>query len=61
MSTPNKKVIFGILGAAIGATIYVLLAPGKSEWKQKFSDTVSDIASRVGEYFTSAKDKLNTA
>ena len=64
MNTANKKVIlFGLLGAAaVGTTLYVLLGKGKGgEWKQKLSDNMNDIACRVSEYFTGAKDKLKTA
>lgn len=63
MDRSNKKILLGILGAAaVGTTLYMLLGKGKnSEWKQKMSDNMSDIACRIGDYFTGAKEKLKTA
>ena len=63
MTNPNKKVMISILGAAaVGAAAYILLGPGKnSDFKKKISDSVGDIACKLGEYFTGTKDKLQTA
>jgi gas vesicle protein len=59
MSNPNK-VILGLIGAAaVGVAVGMLLAPEKGgEVRQKIADKASDIASRIGEFITTGKDKL---
>jgi hypothetical protein len=63
MYTRNKKAVIGILGAAaVGTTLYFVLSQGRgAQWKQKIADSVQDIACRIGDYFSGAKDKLNVA
>jgi hypothetical protein len=63
MYTPNKKAVVGILSAAaIGTGLYFLLSSEKgSHWRQKLSDSAQDIACRIGDYFSGAKDKLTSA
>ena len=63
MNTPNKKVIYGIVGAAaLGTALYVLLGPGKAtQFKQKFSTGFDDIACRLSDLFTRSKHELKTA
>ena len=62
MSNPNK-VILGLIGAAaVGIAVGMLLAPEKGgEVRQKIADKASDIASRIGEFITTGKDKLGEA
>ena len=62
MSNPNK-VILGLIGAAaVGVAVGMLLAPEKGgDVRQKIADKVSDIASRIGEFITTGKDKLGEA
>ena len=62
MSNPNK-VLLGLLGAAaVGVVVGMLLAPEKGgEVRQKIADKASDIASKIGDYITSGKDKLTEA
>ena len=62
MSNPNK-VILGLIGAAaVGVAVGMLLAPEKGgEVRQKIADKAGDIASRIGEFITTGKDKLSEA
>jgi gas vesicle protein len=59
MSNPNK-IILGLLGAAAaGLAIGILLAPDKGgEVRKKIADRASDIASRIGEFVTAGKEKV---
>jgi gas vesicle protein len=58
MSNSNK-IIVGLLGAAVaGVAIGMLLAPEKgSEARKKIAETANDLASRVGEWISTGKDK----
>lgn len=60
MSNPNK-IILGLIGAAaVGIAVGLLLAPDKGgEVRQKIADKATDIASRIGEFITSGKDKIS--
>ena len=62
MSNPNK-VILGLIGAAaVGVAVGMLLAPEKGgEVRQKIADKAGDIASRIGEFITTGKEKLGEA
>ena len=62
MSNPNK-IILGLIGAAaVGIAVGMLLAPEKGgEVRQKIADKAGDIASRIGEFITSGKEKLSDA
>jgi gas vesicle protein len=62
MSNPNK-VLLGLIGAAaVGVVVGMLLAPEKGgEVRQKIADKATDIASRLGDYITTGKDKISEA
>ena len=62
MSNPNK-IILGLIGAAaVGVVVGMLLAPEKGgDIRQNIADKASDIASRIGEFITTGKDKLGEA
>lgn len=62
-SAKKKNVTFGVIGAAaIGVTIYMLLSTEKgSETKKKIADTFTDLACKIGDYFSAAKDNFITA
>ena len=62
MSNPNK-VLLGLLGAAaVGVVVGMLLAPEKGgEVRQKIADKASDIASKLGDYIATGKDKITEA
>lgn len=62
MSNSNK-VILGLLGAAVaGLAIGILLAPDKGgEIRKKIADRANDIASRIGEFVSEGKDKVESA
>jgi gas vesicle protein len=59
MSNPNK-IILGLLGAAAaGVVIGILLAPDKGgEIRKKIADRAGDIATRIGELISTAKEKV---
>lgn len=58
MTNPNK-IILGLLGAAAaGVAIGILLAPEKgSDARKKIAETANDIASRMGEWVNTGKEK----
>ena len=60
MTNSSKKVIVGVLGAAaLGTAAYLLLSSEKgSELRKKFADSANDLACRIGEMFTSTKEKV---
>ncbi|MEO6547853.1 MAG: YtxH domain-containing protein [Ferruginibacter sp.] len=62
MSNPNK-VILGLLGAAAaGVVIGILLAPDSGgEVRKKIADRAGDIASKLGEYISTGKSKVENA
>jgi gas vesicle protein len=62
MSNPNK-IILGLIGAAaVGVVVGMLLAPEKGgDIRQNIADKASDIASRIGEFITTGKEKLGEA
>jgi len=57
--TNSNKIILGLVGAAaVGIAIGILLAPEKgSDARKKIAETANDIASRVGEWVNTGKDK----
>ncbi len=57
--TNSNKIILGLVGAAaVGIAIGILLAPEKgSDARKKIAETANDIASRVGEWVNSGKEK----
>jgi len=57
--TNSNKIILGLVGAAaIGVVFGILLAPEKgSDARQKIAETANDIASRVGEWVNTGKEK----
>lgn len=57
--TNSNKIILGLVGAAaIGVAIGILLAPEKgSDARKKIAETANDIASRVGEWVNTGKEK----
>jgi gas vesicle protein len=58
--TNSNKIILGLVGAAaVGIAIGILLAPEKgSDARKKIAETANDIASRVGEWVNTGKDKV---
>ncbi|MDO9374996.1 MAG: YtxH domain-containing protein [Bacteroidota bacterium] len=62
MSNPNK-ILLGLLGAAaVGVVVGMLLAPEKGgEVRQKIADKATDLASKIGDYITSGKEKFAEA
>ena len=57
--TNSNKIILGLVGAAaIGVAVGILLAPEKgSDARKKIAETANDIASRVGEWVNTGKEK----
>jgi len=57
--TNSNKIILGLVGAAaVGIAVGILLAPEKgSDARKKIAETANDIASRVGEWVNTGKDK----
>jgi len=57
--TNSNKIILGLVGAAaVGIAVGILLAPEKgSDARKKIAETANDIASRVGEWVNSGKEK----
>ena len=55
----SNKIILGFLGAAVaGLAIGMLLAPEKgTDARKKIVDTANDLASRVGEWISTGKEK----
>ncbi|MCW3091564.1 MAG: hypothetical protein JWP81_2633 [Ferruginibacter sp.] len=62
MSNPNK-IILGLLGAAaVGVALGILLSPEKGgEVRKKIADKAGDIASRIGEFISTSKGKMDDA
>ncbi len=63
MTNSSKKVVVGVLGAAaLGTAVYLLLSSEKgSDIRRKFADSANDLACRIGEMFTNAKEKVQSA
>lgn len=61
MGNQGKKVALAVLGiAAIGAAAYILLTPGKAAaLKQKFAEGADDLACKLGDFFTEAKERIH--
>ncbi|CAN5451815.1 hypothetical protein BH11BAC3_BH11BAC3_14100 [soil metagenome] len=60
MSNKNKKVILGLIGAAaIGVIAGILLAPDNGNVvRKKIADKAVDLASTIGDFIVSGKDKI---
>ncbi len=58
----NNKVILGLIGAAaIGVIAGILLAPENGNVvRKKIADKATDLASTIGDFIVSNKDKIVT-
>ncbi|MEO6229779.1 MAG: hypothetical protein ABJB11_03215 [Ferruginibacter sp.] len=61
MTNTTKKVIVGVLSTVVATVaVYFLVSPKQCDNRKKIADNLGDIASHIGGYFTTAKEKMQT-